>query len=86
MDPDSRGLPVLRYSAEQLHAEFGQSFGLMKGTKEYHQPPPERCRNSSIASCERTASFGVLADVRLNSGSSLSERGYIIAAEVGNAH
>jgi len=33
------GLPVMRYSAEQLHAEFGKSFTLMKQAREAHRTP-----------------------------------------------
>jgi 2-polyprenyl-3-methyl-5-hydroxy-6-metoxy-1,4-benzoquinol methylase len=33
------GLPVMRYSPEQLHAEFGQSFSLLKGERETHHTP-----------------------------------------------
>jgi SAM-dependent methyltransferase len=33
------GLPVMRYSAEALHAEFGPSFALMAQEREAHQTP-----------------------------------------------
>ena len=33
------GLPVMRYSAKQLHAEFGTSFALLKQEREDHQTP-----------------------------------------------
>lgn len=33
------GLPVIRYSAESLHAEFGTSFKLLKHLKEEHRTP-----------------------------------------------
>ena len=33
------GLPVMRYSADQLHAEFGQHFQLLKHAKEEHKTP-----------------------------------------------
>jgi 2-polyprenyl-3-methyl-5-hydroxy-6-metoxy-1,4-benzoquinol methylase len=33
------GLPVMRYSPEQLHAEFGASFSLQKQASEAHQTP-----------------------------------------------
>jgi len=33
------GLPVMRYSADELHAEFGAPFTLLKHEKESHQTP-----------------------------------------------
>jgi 2-polyprenyl-3-methyl-5-hydroxy-6-metoxy-1,4-benzoquinol methylase len=33
------GLPVMRYSHSQLHAEFGSSFTLLKQEREEHQTP-----------------------------------------------
>lgn len=33
------GLPVIRYSATGLHAEFGEPFALLKHEKEAHQTP-----------------------------------------------
>ena len=33
------GLPVMRYSPAQLHAEFGQQFELVKHAREAHQTP-----------------------------------------------
>ena len=33
------GLPVMRYSADQLHAEFGESFELLGHEKEFHRTP-----------------------------------------------
>lgn len=33
------GLPVMRYSADQLHAEFGDSFTLLQHDKEEHRTP-----------------------------------------------
>jgi hypothetical protein len=33
------GLPVLRYNAEQLHAEFGEPFILLGHEKESHKTP-----------------------------------------------
>lgn len=33
------GLPVVRYSAQQMHAEFGESFMLLKHDKEAHRTP-----------------------------------------------
>ncbi|HEY9267898.1 MAG TPA: class I SAM-dependent methyltransferase [Methylotenera sp.] len=33
------GLPVMRYSAEALHAEFGKAFNLVKHSNEMHHTP-----------------------------------------------
>jgi SAM-dependent methyltransferase len=33
------GLPVMRYSADELHAEFGESFSLLRHEKEAHHTP-----------------------------------------------
>ena len=33
------GLPVVRYSASELHAEFGEPFTLLSSTIEEHQTP-----------------------------------------------
>ena len=33
------GLPVMRYRADQLHAEFGQAFSLIKHDEEAHRTP-----------------------------------------------
>ena len=33
------GLPVVRYSADELHAEFGERFSLLSHDKEAHQTP-----------------------------------------------
>ena len=33
------GLPVMRYSAEELHSEFGQEFILVESKKELHHTP-----------------------------------------------
>ena len=33
------GLPVMRYTAETLHAEFGEAFTLLKHEKETHRTP-----------------------------------------------
>ena len=33
------GLPVMRYRADELHAEFGEAFSLLSHTKEAHHTP-----------------------------------------------
>lgn len=33
------GLPVMRYSASELHAQFGESFSLLQQAKEAHRTP-----------------------------------------------
>lgn len=37
--PECSGLPVMRYRAEELHSEFGESFSLLKHEKEAHHTP-----------------------------------------------
>jgi len=36
---DARGLDVARYSAEELHGEFGDDFHLLRSEREEHRTP-----------------------------------------------
>jgi SAM-dependent methyltransferase len=43
------GLDIVRYTPEQLRAEFGDNFDLLRSAVEYHMTPAASARNSSIA-------------------------------------
>ena len=50
------GLPVVRYSAEELYAELGASFELIKHEKETHRTPFGTEQNFVYCYCRRRAS------------------------------
>ncbi len=47
------GLPVVRYSADELHAEFGGSFLLLRHEKESHQTPRGAVQQFVYCFCRR---------------------------------
>lgn len=49
------GLPVMRYSAEQLHAEFGGSFTLVEQEHESHHTPAGAIQKFVYCHCRRAA-------------------------------
>lgn len=49
------GLPVMRYSAERLHAEFGESFAMVKQEHESHRTPAGAIQNFVYCYCRREA-------------------------------
>jgi len=49
------GLPVMRYRPEQLHAEFGQPFQLLKHIKEEHHTPFGTIQNFVYCYCRKAA-------------------------------
>lgn len=49
------GLPVMRYSAEQLHAEFGASFTLVEQEHESHHTPAGTIQKFVYCYCRRAA-------------------------------
>ena len=50
------GLSVMRYSADELHAEFGSSFVLVDHRKEVHHTPFGTVQNFTYCYCRRSAS------------------------------
>lgn len=48
------GLPVMRYGAEELHDEFGDSFTLLKHQKEAHQTPFGTVQQFIYCYCRRS--------------------------------
>ena len=50
------GLPVMRYSAPKLHAEFGQAFTLVSHDKELHYTPFVTTQQFTYCYCRRSAS------------------------------
>ncbi|HEX4986567.1 MAG TPA: class I SAM-dependent methyltransferase [Burkholderiales bacterium] len=50
------GLPVVRYSAENLHGEFGEPFVLLGHEKEAHRTPAGNVQQFVYCFCRRTAS------------------------------
>jgi SAM-dependent methyltransferase len=50
------GLPVMRYSAEQLHAQFGSPFTLLKHEKEAHHTPSGSVQRFVYCYCRKVAS------------------------------
>lgn len=50
------GLPVMRYSASQLHAEFGDAFTLVAHEKEAHHTPFGTTQQFTYCYCRRSAS------------------------------
>ena len=50
------GLPVMRYSAAQLHAEFGEGFKLISHDRELHHTPFGTTQQFTYCYCRRPAS------------------------------
>ena len=50
------GLPVMRYRADELHAEFGESFALLSHRKEAHHSPSGTVQQFVYCYCRRTSS------------------------------
>ncbi len=50
------GLPVMRYTAEQLHSEFGTAFTLVWHEKEAHRTPDGRVQHFVYCCCQKIAS------------------------------
>ena len=50
------GLPVMRYSADELHAEFGDPFTLLHHEKEAHHTPSGTVQQFVYCYCRKTAS------------------------------
>ena len=50
------GLPVMRYSATQLHAEFGEAFTLISHEREAHHTPFGTTQQFTYCYCRKSAS------------------------------
>lgn len=50
------GLPVMRYSADELHGEFGAPFTLLQHEKEQHRTPFGTVQQFVYCYCRKTAS------------------------------
>lgn len=50
------GLPVMRYRADELHAEFGESFQLLDHRKEAHHTPSGTVQQFVYCYCRRVGS------------------------------
>jgi 2-polyprenyl-3-methyl-5-hydroxy-6-metoxy-1,4-benzoquinol methylase len=50
------GLPVMRYRADELHAEFGASFSLLSHEKEAHHTPSGTVQQFVYCYCRRMSS------------------------------
>jgi ubiquinone/menaquinone biosynthesis C-methylase UbiE len=50
------GLPVIRYCADELHAEFGESFQLLHHEKEAHHTPSGKVQQFVYCYCRRISS------------------------------
>lgn len=50
------GLPVMRYSADELHAEFGAPFALLRHEKEEHRTPFGTVQQFVYCYCRRLSS------------------------------
>lgn len=50
------GLPVMRYSASQLHAEFGEAFTLVSHDRELHRTPFGTTQQFTYCYCRKSAS------------------------------
>lgn len=50
------GLPVMRYRADELHAEFGESFSLLDHRKEAHHTPSGTVQQFVYCYCRRVSS------------------------------
>ena len=51
------GLPVMRYSADQLHAEFGEPFILLGHEEELHRTPSGKEQKFVYCFCRRALSY-----------------------------
>lgn len=50
------GLPVMRYRADELHAEFGEAFSLQRHEKEAHHTPSGTVQQFVYCYCRRISS------------------------------
>lgn len=50
------GLPVMRYRADELHAEFGESFSLLRHEKEAHHTPAGTVQQFVYCYCRKMSS------------------------------
>lgn len=50
------GLPVMRYRADELHAEFGEAFSLLRQQKEAHHTPSGTVQQFVYCYCRRMGS------------------------------
>ena len=50
------GLPVMRYSADELHDEFGEAFTLLQHRKETHHTPAGGLQQFVYCFCRRACS------------------------------
>jgi ubiquinone/menaquinone biosynthesis C-methylase UbiE len=50
------GLPVVRYRADELHAEFGEAFALLSHRKEAHHTPSGKVQQFVYCYCRRISS------------------------------
>lgn len=50
------GLPVMRYSADSLHAEFGAPFTLLRQSREAHRTPSETVQSFIYCLCRKEPS------------------------------
>ena len=50
------GLTVMRYSADELHAEFGEAFTLLRSEKEAHHTPSGTVQQFVYCYCRKFAS------------------------------
>jgi ubiquinone/menaquinone biosynthesis C-methylase UbiE len=50
------GLPVMRYRADELHAEFGEAFALLNHQKEAHHTPSGKVQQFVYCYCRRISS------------------------------
>ncbi len=50
------GLPVMRYSASQLHAEFGEAFTVVSHERELHHTPFGTSQQFTYCYCRKSAS------------------------------
>lgn len=50
------GLPVMRYSANELHAQFGESFALLQQEKEAHRTPSGGIQQFVYCYCRKVPS------------------------------
>ena len=48
------GLPVMRYNADQLHAQFGEPFLLIGHEEETHQTPSGNIQQFTYCLCRKT--------------------------------
>jgi hypothetical protein len=49
-------LPVMRYRADELHAEFGEAFSLLSHRKEAHHTPSGTVQQFVYCYCRRIGS------------------------------